>query len=343
VVTRLSGSWSEDELRSQGVEDSDHVITSTTPNLRNAIWAELDGPADIIFFWWGLSGFSRAKDLMLLCPHAQLVVCVDTFPNASWIASEIREIVYSLAHTREIAALVVVSDEMQRSIRHRIPSLRLKPTLVITQPLPAIAHARPDAVIDNGASASVQHPHLVFTGRSDLLRGTDHRMRKDGLIDMLRDYLRTGAEIDVQRPIDESEAEALQKEGFGFYPHFSGSEMLDGSFASYLGRYDGQIVTYRIHNGTVKRRVSGALSTRWAFGLASPAPLVVPLEADFAKSFFSHYEVGWAVPSPEVAVRYISTRGARARENWVEHHHRWTAEGLSSRLLDFLGSLSPFT
>jgi hypothetical protein len=115
--------------------------------------------------------------------------------------------------------------------------------------------------------------------------------------------------------------------------------MLDGTYATYIAQFDGQLAIYNIANSTIHRRVSVGLSTRFAFGLASPSPIVVPPEAAFARAFLAEHRVGTLLAEGHGLRSVLESEQVDFRRVWTESHTAWSAEGQSDSIQEFVRRL----
>ena len=129
---------------------------------------------------------------------------------------------------------------------------------------------------------------------------------------------------------------AGHESGFPAYPNFRTEQMLDGTYATYIAQFDGQLAVYNIANGTIRRRVAGGLSTRFAFGLGSPSPLVVQPESEFATAFLKTNRVGTVLTDPDHLLVDLRANQSDYRRAWQECHAGWSAEGQAGRIQAFL-------
>jgi hypothetical protein len=184
---------------------------------------------------------------------------------------------------------------------------------------------------------SEKTPRFVFTGRSDFIGASNKRMQKDNLFQILTDFRDAGARIFVQEPIEIPQKEFLKQHGFEFYPIFDREDMTNGVFANYVGDFQGQIVAYNLVNQTLKRRVSNGLSTRYALGLCSPAPMVIQTESLFAVDKVEGRGIGVAFSSiSKSLVSEINEQNYEFRQNWWMKHKEWAGEENSQLLLEAL-------
>ncbi len=291
-----------------------------------------EGEPDLVFAWWGTEALRALVEAGEAHPSARRVLCVDTFPNASMWVTEVRERQRLRSFARDIDGLVYPSPEMRATHVGAVPWLESIPWVALPQPLPARAHARHREFLpDELTLPPTDGPRLVLTGRADLLWTRDPRMRKDALGDALIGLEGAGFEVWTS-----GHFAAEKQSRFRTYPTFSTEEMLDGTFATYIAQFDGQLALYNVANGTLRRRVSAGLSTRFAFGLASPSPLIVPPESRFAAKFLREHPIGIVLDDPQRLRADVERRQSDIRAAWTASHHSWTAEGQSDLVQRFL-------
>ncbi len=303
----------------------DRVVTVTPktrggPEWRVACESLLGGTPTAVFHWWGLQ--SLLGDLAKSAwPEARTVVCIDTFPNASRPVTEAREWVRSLGPVRRIEALVTTSPEMGVALVRRFSALRGVPEFPVLSPFPQRAHA--SQRVDPAPAA---RPRLCFTGRSDYLFSGARNMAKDDLGMWLTALVDAGADVFVQRPESDTIRRRLVDAGLDFYPEVPRGGLMNGDFATLLQSFDGQLVYYEVNNPTIRRRVEVGLSTRFATGLCSPSPMIVPPEARFARHFLAEYPVGFAARDPDEIVGRLREGTRALRDTWWDAHHAWAGE-----------------
>lgn len=287
-------------------------------------WArpsELEPDLDVqaVVCWWGLASLSHSETL-LRYPHARSVVIVDTFPNASRLSTEVREVVRSF---RQQADLYIGYTPLMLRRMRQLRLIRGSSEFVaMVQPFPLRMHR------------SVPEPTkagIIFTGRSDHLFTTGTAMKKDALGPYLEAIRAEGVPVTLQEPQDAEYKRFLSKKGFTFYPYLTNADILDGALANIITQYEGQLAAYRVSNGTVRRRVQNGLSSRFALGLTANSPMLVQGEATDAAAMVRTLGVGASVEAPH-AVPALLQHGARYRDSWLQRHDDWSAEAQGTAL-----------
>ncbi|WP_155832150.1 hypothetical protein [Gordonia alkanivorans] len=273
-----------------------------------------------LVYWWGTEFFSR----QLIPPRfseARKVLIVDTFPNASILATEVREVKYLLASKRRADCLVTYSDEMATSIR-RFPSWGNSPEVVsLMQPYPLSCHSA------DGSSNLIQNPRsVVFTGRSDLLFSDDFRMRKDRLGPFLIELMALGFGVTVGETEDSDTNSLLRDYGFRLYDRLTNSEVLSGRLCKIIEESAIHLTSYNLCNSTIRRRVNNGLSSRFSLGVCARTCQAVPKEAKGASKFVLDHGIGFSFDSPDNFVRDVDFLEG-CRRNWSISHKSWSAEG----------------
>lgn len=304
-------------------DDSRVVLAAAGPlatPAAGAAAAALGGPPEIGFAWWGTGSVEYGSWAKAAWPAMKTVLCVDTFPNASIPATELREVLRLRRSAPEIDGLVYFSENMRRLHQSRSPALRARPSVVLPQPLPATSFARDVGSLSPGHRLpGSDRPRVVFTGRPDHLFTRDRRMRKDAVGPILESVRRGGAEVWIpsfRRPPD----------GWHTYPSFTTQQVVDGTFATYLGQFDAQLAVYREANATVRRRVTTGLASRFGLAVASPSTIVVPDRSHFARAVVETLDLGFALGDPgRLASRLDGERRARTNAAWDLHHPQFGA------------------
>lgn len=287
----------------------------------------LGGPPTVLFYWWGLSSLLIDAPVRAW-PHAKVLLCVDTYPNASRLLTEIREVAQSALAVRRVDAFVVASDEMADLLRRRFPWVRDKPMQVVTSPFPLSTHASsPRFLVANFGKL-----RLCFTGRSDFLHSGNKKMGKDDLGDFLVELIADGMDVFVQQPHCENQQNELRSRGYSFYPDIPRSGLLGGDFAEMISEFDGHIVYYDVANSTLSRRVSTSLSTRFATGICAPTPIIVPPQSIFANRFLAIHPIGFASSDVSAIRSILQQRAGSMRQYWEDNHHLWAGESNSLNL-----------
>lgn len=308
------------------------VYFGPSDSLSSASWKSeleslLGGPPTALFYWWGLGALSLDAPVRAW-PQARVLLCVDTFPNASRLLTEIREVARSVLAVRRVDSFVVTSEEMAILLRRRFPWIRDKTMRVVTSPFPLSSHASKQRSVRTNSGKL----RLCFTGRSDFLHSGNQKMGKDDLGEFLVGLIKSEMEVFVQEPRDVSQLHRLKERGYSFYPDVPRSELLEGGFAEMISHFDGHIVYYEIANSTLSRRVSTSLSTRFATGICAPTPIIVPPEAIFASEFLSTHPIGFASRDPDFIRSILQERSGSMREYWHENHRLWAGESNSMKL-----------
>lgn len=287
----------------------------------------LGGPPTAIFYWWGL-GSLALRTPVEAWPAAKVLLCVDTYPNASRLLTEIREALQSLLPVNRVDAFVVASDEMASMILKRFPWVRGTPMHVVTSPFPLSSHlSQPILVAERSEKL-----RLCFTGRSDFLHRGSLRMAKDDLGEFFVELLESDMDVFVQEPSDLAQKSELMSRGYSFYPAVARANIMNGGFAEMISTFDGHLVHYEVANATISRRVSTSLSTRFATAVCSPTPIIVPPEATFAKKFLSVHPIGFASRDADSISDVLSDQADAMRQYWRDNHHAWAGESNSMNL-----------
>jgi hypothetical protein len=134
-------------------------------------------------------------------------------------------------------------------------------------------------------------------------------------------------QVSVQRPASFELQDLLAQKGFHFYPQMDRKSVLDGQFADMISQFDAHFVGYNISNATIGRRVSMGLSTRYAVGLCSSAPMIIQKEATFAAQKVVEAGIGEVLDDTlgDVLSR-LAEKKDNYRTSWNEHHQQWAAE-----------------
>lgn len=294
--------------------------------IREQIEVILGGTPGNIFYWWGLHS-ARDPRPAIIWPAAKRSLCVDTYPNASRLLTELRELLRASRWLASIDCVVVTSREMADMLQHRLPSTRQKQIEIITSPFPISAHGTGDA-----EATDDPRKRLIFTGRSDFLYSGSAKMAKDDPSTFFESLISKSLRVFVQHPGDSAQARLLLDRGFDLYPHHNRASLLDGAFSQFLATFDANLIYYATPNGTLRRRVKNSLSTRFATGLCAPTPMIVPKPAEFAASLFADYPIGIAASDAATILDFLTSRTDGARRTWAANHIHWSAEGQAETL-----------
>ncbi len=296
---------------------------------RNAVEDLLGGPPEMLFYWWGLDSLRQREPIETW--RVPVVLCVDTYPNASIAASEFREYLRGFALVGGIDGLVVPSDEMRSMLVRRYPMLRPVPSVVVVSPYGQAAH-----FAANPAFGSSERVRLKFLGRSDYFYSDSTRMGKDDLGPWLSGFLERGVEVHVQAPSQQAQRQILSERGYIFYQPLERKTLMDGRFAAALEPFHGNLVYYSVRNSTIARRVANGLSTRFANAVCAPTPLVVPPEATFASRFLDEMGTGIAKRDHDTIIEKLLSDGDDMRRAWHDRHASWAAETVAEAFVAFL-------
>ena len=308
------------------------VYCSTSDSLSSVSWKSqteslLGGPPTALFYWWGLA-FLALEAPARAWPAAKVLLCVDTYPNASRLLTEIREVAQSMLAVTRVDAFIVASEDMADMIRRRFPWIRGTPMHVVTSPFPLSSHAAQQ----NFDRRGVRTLRLCFTGRSDFLHRRIQKMAKDDLGEFLVEIISSNMEVFVQKPSDLNQSRELSDRGYNFYPNAARANLLDGKFAEMISSFDGHLVYYEVANSTISRRISTSLSTRFATAVCASAPIIVPPEANFAKNFLKDHPIGFASRDADAILDVLGERADAMRQYWQANHHIWAGESNSINL-----------
>ncbi|MGM7777338.1 hypothetical protein ACSVHC_15145 [Arthrobacter sp. KNU-44] len=309
---------------------------ATDPGSMSQWKAELEskvgGQPSAIFYWWGLASlFEKAP--AKAWPNAKVSLCVDTYPNASRLLTELREFARSAFPIAMVDSFVVASEEMADLLKRRFPWIRGKEMCTVVSPFPLSAHS---SAVRDSARGTHARPRLCFTGRSDYLHSGSLKMGKDDLGVFFDSLIQAEMDVFVQAPRDNEHRRLLAGLGYSFYSDVPRSHIMNGGFADMISGFDGHLVYYEVTNSTISRRVSTSLSTRFATAICSSTPLIVPPEATFAVDFLSRNPIGFASRDPHVVRRTLGERGRQMREYWMNNHQGWTGESNASGLRQLL-------
>lgn len=169
---------------------------------------------------------------------------------------------------------------------------------------------------------------LIFTGRADLLYNRSTSMRKDSLGGFLEGFIKDGLSVRVQEPRDPDSRQFLVSRGYKFYPYMTNEDVLRGSLAEVIVEHEFQLCYYNACSRTIRRRMAGGMSSRFALGLTANTPIILPREAKSSLSFVLDKAIGAEVNEP----RDIGTPDERLFESWKSNHFQWSAEGQRSEL-----------
>ncbi len=293
---------------------------------------QLGGAPEVVFTWWGTGAVAYADWARDRWRSARTVLCVDTFPNASVIATEIREVVRLRRSSPGIHGLVYFSEEMRDLHLQRAPGLRDRPNAVICQPLPQRMFARDVEALDPELRLEpVGRPQVIFTGRPDHLFSRGRRMAKDAVGPVLEAIESGGADVWV--PSFRS-----HPDGWRHYPRFTNAQVLDGTFATFVAQFDAQLALYQSANSTVVRRLRCGLSSRFGLAFASPTTVVVPDVSGFARRMVETLDLGFALGDPRALASELDpARRQRVAASWAANRQLFeasTAATSLSRLFD---------
>lgn len=336
VVDLRSAPPTRAELADWGIPADQPVVTAggtLDAAARAAVAAALGGPPELIVSWWGTGILPLALAVKGAFPGSRLTHCVDTLPDAGTLAAEVREALRYRRADGGVDGYIFYSQQMRRRFCRLVPPARAKPALVMVEPFPLSVHARA------GTDAPPLErrgdgPHVIFTGRSDLLFRRDRRMRKDAVGPFLRALAERGVEVFVKPELD---GQTLPP-GLHCYPAFTNADLFAGRFAAHIDAYDAHLVIYNEWNATIRRRVACGLSTRLALALAATSPIVVSETATFAAELGS---VTMRFSGPDDLAASLHDRAALAAQRRVlaERHTEFAWESQAPRVEDHLGDV----
>jgi hypothetical protein len=294
-----------------------------------AVEQQLDGEPDVIFYWWGIQSLTDRR-ARAAWPESKVVLCVDTYPNAAFAVTELREVIRGRRLLSDIDGYVTTSDQMTTLLVRRFHGLADVPVFAALSPFPLSAHAA------QPASRPDRELSFCFIGRSDYLYSSDPRMAKDRLGPWLEEFLRRGVAVHLQRPVDGRGADQLLARGFVLYEQLPRTSILDGRFSNHIASFDANLAMYAVVNPTLRRRVASGLSTRFANAVGAPSPVVVPPDATFARRFFEKVPIGFASNRHDEIMLRVARDGEEMRQVWASQHESWSADSTAQELSDFL-------
>ncbi len=300
----------------------------------------MGGRPDVTFAWWGSGSIHYGLWARHAWPGAPIVLCLDTFPNASMLATEAREVLRLRRLISNVGGLVYFSQPMKDLFELRVPHARSLPSIKMPQPLTSRVRAR------EGASLAAPHrlpdrsggegPRILFTGRPDYLFSSDRRMGKDALGPTLEGMVNAGASVYVP-----SFRRETAPRGMHSYPVFSTAQMLDGTFATYVAQFDAQVALYQPVNRTIRRRLATSLSTRFGLAFAAPTTVIVRPESTFAVDLLTDLDLGVVLRAPNDLVASLdAARKARTVEAWHRHRDLFSASALASEIEGFFRTVA---
>lgn len=306
--------------------------SSLDKQLKRRIEEILEGQPDLLFGWWGNGILEPLRLVKEVFPKSKVVHVVDTFPNASVWFTELREILQYRAATW-IDGYIYYSHSMAEMFCARVAHARNKPYLAMIEPFLEMSYGNPLMSDIPVLKRLDERPHVIFTGRSDLLWTRDVRMRKDAVGPFLKRLARRGIHVFVQTGSDLRGIPNLH-----CYPRFSNKELFDGRFASFVSQFDAHLVFYNEWNATIRRRVSTGLSTRLAFAMTATAPVACSSRSSFILEYWDDRPFGLMFDNPDdLAERLFDQRLIkRLRANMRERNKGFSFESLSDRISTFL-------
>lgn len=296
------------------------VIYEKDPSIQRGVREAIGGDPNIIFGWWGSRIIPMLRKVKSIFPGSKVVLCVDTLPDARGIAGEVREYLRLAASAALIDGVVHYSNNMKRNFCRALPMYKRKAHLCVIEPFPVSTFAR----AMSNAKPQLQRldtlPHVIFTGRGDLLWSTTANMRKDAVGPMLEQLSSYGVHVFVPHDADTRNLPLMHR-----YPYFSNQSLLEGEFSVYLSDFDAHLVFYNEFNSTIRRRVSNGLSTRFALAITASSPIVVSSSSTFVKEYWSNDAMGFTFESMTDLYEQLLNRPAldtfrqALNENGISH------------------------
>lgn len=336
AIDHRHGPCLEADLHRWGLED-EVVISWTgghlTEEQRSRIERALGGTPDLLFGWWGSLVLPALQDVAVEYPSARKVLCVDTLPNASNFITEYREVLRFLMADRWLDGYVFYSQSMAQLFYRRVPGARQKPHLALIEPFLLDAFAPSQMSNVPILNRTVTEPHVVFTGRGDLLWTRDYRMKKDAIGPFLVEVANHGVQVYV-----EPRADLRNHPNLHHYPDFSNQDLFGGRFADYVSQFDAHLVIYNECNPTIRRRVTTGLCTRMAFAMTATAPLAVSSTSTFVAEYWKDEPFGFMFTSAtDLVAQLMDTERLVCMKNVMARQHRsFALETLAPSVLHFL-------
>ena len=326
------------QLEEWGLQDDIRVFSSwshISDDLRQDVLNELNGEPAILFCFWGSQVLEPLRKAHQSFPHAKVVLCTETLPNASNFLTELREIWRFRQVDSSISGYVFYSEAMRQLFYQRVPSARGKTYLAMVMPFLEHAFVRND-VIDSDVPQLKrfdEHPHIIFTGRGDKLWTKDYKMAKDAVGSFFVELAERGVHVFVPHSADLKGLPNLH-----LYPKFSNADLFEGRFSQYVSQFDAHLAIYNECNGTIRRRVSTSLSTRLAFALTSTSPIAVTQTSQFVKEYWNDTPFGFNFTDVDDLVTSLHDRDRlkSLRLNMSKMHLSYSFESQGKRVAQFL-------
>ena len=248
------------------------------PGVRHVSYRDFDaaedvlaGPAHVVFLWWGYRALSWRTACRKRWTSARIVLCLDTVPDARWLAGEVREWLALLV--QRVDALVFASHGMRNDVLRICPWLRHTSFAVIPVAFPRRAIASEERVLPPELRLEpIDRLRVCFTGRTDYLFSRNRRVRKDALGSTLMEFADAGAEVWLSGLQVKSVPAGTP---WRFMPRFSNTELFNGRMADYWAQFDATLLAYNVHGRTIRRRIRNGLSTRFALAITHPGVWII--------------------------------------------------------------------
>jgi hypothetical protein len=338
VILAQVGSDNSEELPVRMRES----VIRLTENMewRKHVEDKLEGPPDVVIYWWGLLSVLRAEP-RLAWPSSFVSVVVDTFPNASRKSTSYLESLMAINAIRFVDLFIVTSEEMKSDLQITFGRIVDSANfLIIKTPFTLKNHSNISTI--QSANELNKPLELIYLGRSDYLFSDELRMRKDDTSKLLMNFKDAGATISLRESGNAILDLKLEDRGFRIYKSFSRDSMTNGKFTSFLDNFSGQLPVYNLANSTIVRRVSNSLSTRFAQGVCSSTPIIIQHQAKFAKEFVDEHETGlYLNEDADQTLSELVRLGPNLRKNWKRNHKLWASETHVNVFRIALEDLSP--
>jgi hypothetical protein len=303
---------------------------------RQAMCEAVGGEPDVLFCWEGVLTLLPLRVSKHSFPDTRAVFLIDTHPIATSLPSELAHVFRYWASSALIGGYIFYSESMRRLFHRQVLPAAHKPYLALVEPFPerAFDDSEPAHLPDDcRLRRSNNDPHVIFTGNASMLWSSGYREAREAVGEFLVQLARRNVQVFVNPAADLRAIPNLHH-----YPPFCNAELLDGTFARYISQFDAHLVFYRERNGTIRRRVSSGLSTRFAFAMTSTCPIAVSRTSQFIHEHWSAAPFGFMFDRTDDLVESLNDRELlrRLRNNMRSTHRSYSFESCSGRISDFL-------
>jgi hypothetical protein len=177
-------------------------------------------------------------------------------------------------------------------------------------------------------------PHVIYTGNpSTLWTQSLGNTRKDRLGPFFKKISQHNIHIFIGANGDTKKLPNIHLQP----RRFENTDLFNSTYSRYISQFDAHLVFMNEYNSSIRRRVYGALGTRFAYALTATAPIVTTQTSKFIEEFWQSSPLGFTFNSVESLVTSLYDKESLEsfRCNMKQNHKYYSFESNSIRINEF--------